>query len=74
MKRWVFMCEAERKQVNANLADCRAELEEMGINKKAAAQARQYARLTENQQEGFDQSYSTIRDALGEPVNPTLGN
>jgi len=64
--------EAARKTCNEKLASCRAELEEMGINRKAAGQARQYSRLTENQRKGFDESYSTVRDALGEPIGAEL--
>jgi hypothetical protein len=62
----------ERSEVNASIAEVRATMEALGINKAAFDMAIKYLNWEPEKREGFDLAYAIVREAGGLPLSEDL--
>lgn len=64
----------DRKAINASVQAVREQVESFGVSKAAFDMAMRYARMDEEQRQGFDVAYAVVRKALGLPIQSDLFN
>lgn len=62
----------DRSEVNASIAEVRASMEALGINKAAFDMAIKYLNWEPEKREGFDLAYAIVREAGGLPMSEDL--
>lgn len=62
----------ERTDINAEIAELRANMETLGIPKKAFDMAMTYMNMDPDKREGFDIAYAIVREAGGLPMSDDL--
>ena len=68
----IIALKKDRAGINAEIAECRAKAERMGIKKQALDLAIRYREMDAEQRENFDESYSLAREANGVPFSAQL--
>lgn len=65
--RAIVACKKQRAETNAEIAEHRAAIVNLGVPKKAFDAALYYYELDEDQRQGLDLGYAIAREALGLP-------